>query len=131
MRDCVGILVETAKVPTQMRHSLWQSARMTGSAMDYHGLGVTNHGRDDDSTRRTAAKPFGMESTRSGMPKQRLVGKPLVRRTRHKHQDLLYMAEEGLRRYDRAAKNASGSNGDAVPLRRASRTDAGVRHSPG
>ena len=48
--------------------------------MDYHGLGVTNHGRDDDSTRGTAAKPFGVEPARSGLPKQQLVGKSLVRR---------------------------------------------------
>ena len=75
MRDCVGLLVESARVPTQKWHSLWQSTRVAGIAIDFYGLGVTNHGRDDDSTRRTAAKPFGMESTRSGMPQQRLVGK--------------------------------------------------------
>ena len=44
---------------------------MTGSAVDFHGLGVMDHGRDDDPASRTAAKPFGVEPARGGLPQQR------------------------------------------------------------
>ena len=80
MKYCVGLLKESARVPYQMWHSPRQSVRMTGNAIDFHRLGVMDHGRDDDPASRTAAKAFGVEPARGGLPQQRLVGKSLVRR---------------------------------------------------
>ena len=68
MRDCVGILVESARIPTKIWHSLWQSARMTGSAIDFHRPGVTDRGRDDDSACEKATESLGVEPTCGGLP---------------------------------------------------------------